>query len=369
MPLKALYAPRQSACILALLAALATCVVVRPHDADAAPALPGEPCQVEPRPTWSETEKWVWSEVCVGEIADLNLHFYRGLEPRSADGWTDGRKLSSVFLETVLLYDPWRSAIPHQGVRIVGAWFDEPIDLVEAEISQEIWLDHSRFTSDVDLSKVRTKFRLTLEDSVLTGSLNMYQAQIGGELDMTGAKVTGALNMDSAKIGGYLSMSDGAEFKEVSLINAQVGSTLNLGGAKVTGVLNMDSANIDGWLLMRNGAEFANVILTAAHVGGTLDLGGAKVTGALNMDSAKVGGHLLMRNGAEFANVICSARTSGVSLASTAPRSLAHLTWIRRPSAAICSCALGSTPNPSTWSLPRLEAIWTCGAPRWQGST
>ena len=103
----------------------------------------------------SDTEKWVWSEVCAGKIADLNLHFGRDLDPHSANGWTDGRKLSSAFLETVLFYDPWRSAIPHQGVRILGAWFDEPIDLVEAEIFQEIRLDHSRFTSDVDLSKVR----------------------------------------------------------------------------------------------------------------------------------------------------------------------------------------------------------------------
>ena len=46
------------------------------------------------------------------------------------------------------------------------------------------------------------------------------------------------------------------------------------------------------------------------------------------MNGANIDGSLLMRSGAEFADVICTAPTSAVSLSSTAPRSLAHLTWI-----------------------------------------
>jgi hypothetical protein len=134
MPLKAPCARRRFPCILAFSIAVASCVVFRPTGGDAAPALPGEPCQVDPRPTWSETEKWVWSQACIGKIADLNRHSDRTLDPHSPEGWTDARKLSSAFLETILLYDPWRSALTHQGMRIVGAWFDQPVDLVEAEV-------------------------------------------------------------------------------------------------------------------------------------------------------------------------------------------------------------------------------------------
>jgi hypothetical protein len=136
--------------------ALFIALVLRTTDVDAAPALPGEPCQVDPRPIWSETEKWVWSRVCVGEIADLNAHFGgEPPEPSSPERWTNERKLSSTFLEAVLLHDPWRIATPRRGVRIVGAWI-EKVDLNEAYITQELWLEGSRFTSDLDLSGMRT---------------------------------------------------------------------------------------------------------------------------------------------------------------------------------------------------------------------
>ena len=151
------------------MAALATCVLVlRPTDANAAPALPGEPCPPEagPRPTWSDTEKWVWNQICVDAIADLNKHFDPGgppLDPRSPDGWTDERKLSSAFLGTILLHDPWRGAIPRGGVRIVGAWFGETVNLDQAEITHEFWLDKSRFTANVGLEGVRTESLVSLQ--------------------------------------------------------------------------------------------------------------------------------------------------------------------------------------------------------------
>ena len=86
---------------------LATDVCFRPTEVDAAPALPGEPCQVEPRATWAETEKWVWDLPLRRRDRDLNEHFnYAGgppLEPQFREGWTDKRKLGSAFLETVLI--------------------------------------------------------------------------------------------------------------------------------------------------------------------------------------------------------------------------------------------------------------------------
>ena len=137
--LKAPHAPRPSASILALVLALTTWVVLRPDGAGAAPALPGELCkEVAPPTARSHTERWVWDQICVGERADLNDHFRQKLDPHSPDGWTDDRKLGSAFLETILLYDPWPSRIPHHGVRISGAWFDEPVDLSEAEITREL---------------------------------------------------------------------------------------------------------------------------------------------------------------------------------------------------------------------------------------
>jgi uncharacterized protein YjbI with pentapeptide repeats len=320
------HARRGLRCILARLVALASAVLWI-VDGHAAPALPGEPCQVDPRETWSETEKWVWNQVCIGEIANLNEHFDSSrpwLDPRSPDGWTEEHKLSSGFLETILLHDPWRSAIPRRGVRIIGAWFEEPLDLVEAEIAYELWLEKTRLTSDVNLRRIRTKSLVSLDGSAVTGTLNMdsasiggplfmrqgaeftqvmlQSAKIGGQLGMTGSKLTGMLNMDSVSIGGHLFMND-AEFTDVDLRSAKIEGQLALIGAKVTGWLDMDSASIGGPLFMREGAEFADVNLNGAKIASQLSLVGARVTGTLDMESTSVGGHLLMHEGAEFAEV------------------------------------------------------------------
>ncbi len=81
------------------------------------------------------------------------------------------RKLSPTFLETILLHDPWRSAIPRQGVRIAGAWFNDTVDFEGAGIAHELWLNRSRFTSNVDLRRVRTASLLPLNGSVINGTL------------------------------------------------------------------------------------------------------------------------------------------------------------------------------------------------------
>jgi uncharacterized protein YjbI with pentapeptide repeats len=289
------------------------------------PALPGEECRVPPHESWSDLERWVWQEVGSGRIADIDAKLGKSADPKKPEDWGPERRLNGRFIETILLHDPWRRAIPRQGVRIVGALFDEPVDLVEAEIAHEFWLVRSRFTSDVDLSGIRTRSLLSLSGSVFTGTLNMDSASIGGDLfmregaefaavelvgakvggqlDITGAKVIGTLNMDAASIGGSLFMHGGAEFAEVILRRAQIGGQLALVRAKVTGTLTMDSASIGGSLFMSEGAEFAAVDLRGAKIEGQLDMTGAKVTGTLDMDSAGIGGSLFMSEGAEFAEV------------------------------------------------------------------
>jgi hypothetical protein len=283
---KAVVAARPSYSWLALLrpvpVVLAILVGTCPITTTAAPALPGEPCQVDSPENllkpWTTTERWVWRQVCTGEIADLNKRFGRILVPREeAECWTDeGRKLrcrterrrlSPAFLETILLHDPWRSALPRRRVRIVGAMFDETIDVDEAELPGELSLDQSRFTASVSLRRIRAPSLISFDGSALTETLNMA----------------------SATIGGPLSMSDGAEFAEVVLSGAEVKGSLSLIGAKVTGTLNMDVATIGGPLFLRDGAEVAEVVLRGADIGGQLDMSGAKVTGTLNMNPATIG--------------------------------------------------------------------------------
>ena len=183
------------------------------------------------------------------------------LDPRSSEGWTEERKLSSGFLEAILLHDPWRGAIPRQGIRIIGAWIEEPVDLLGAEIAHQLWLDKARLDFDVDLRRIRTKSLVSLDGSAVTGKLKMNEASLGSDLFM-----------------------GDAEFADVNLAGAQIGAQLSLIGAKVTGTLNMAGANIGGPLFMRENTEFAEVFMRAAKIGGQLDMTDARVTRTLNMD-------------------------------------------------------------------------------------
>jgi uncharacterized protein YjbI with pentapeptide repeats len=307
-------------------------------DEASGPALPGEQCRVPPRESWSDLEKWVWHEIGSGRIADINAHLGKTADPRKPDDWGPERRLSTAFLEVMLLHDPWRSTIPRRGVRIVGAWFDETVDLVEAEIAHELRLSRSRFTSEFYLVRLQMQSLLSLYGSVITGTLNMDSAIVGGgmhmgngaqfadvrlrgarienQLNLVGAKVTGRLNMNSASIAGALLMREGAEceraeFGEVDLRGARIQGPLELVGAKVTGGLNINSSSIGGPLLMSKGAEFTEVDLRGARIEGSLNLVGAKVTGPLAMDGVRIAAALLME-GAEFTQVILrGARING----------------------------------------------------------
>lgn len=238
-------------------------------DEEIGPALPGEACRVPPHEGWSDLEEWVWHEIGSGRIADINAKLGQTADPKEPDDWGAERRLGARFLEIMLLYDPWRSAIPRQGVRIVGALFDEPVNLIEADIRHEFWLHQSRFTSNVDLHRIRTRSLLSLEGSVFTGTLIM----------------------DSASIGGDLFMRQGAEFAEVWLRGAKVGGQLDMTGAKVTGTLIMDGASIGGDLFMGEGTFTKPIDPIFVRIGGILDLRDATLT-RLDLTGTRIEGEL-----------------------------------------------------------------------------
>ena len=300
-------------------------------------ALPGEKCRVEPLRGWTEPEKWVWGEICAGRNADFNKRLGEKLDPRNPKHnkkWMDGRrKLSSSFLRTILLNEPFRSAIPHRGVWIIAAYFKDEIDLRDASIQRLLALHSSLFNSPVNMSRFKTtKFisftgsrfegALEMDSATIGGSLLMRNAEfkqallrgskVGGQLLMDGSKFKGKINMDSVTIGGSLHMRD-AEFKEIRLRGSKVGGQLSMLGSKFKGKLNMDSVTIGGILLMQN-AEFKEIRLRGSKVGGQLSMLGSKFDGMLSMNSASVGSHLFMSKKAEFKNVDLIASKIGGGL-------------------------------------------------------
>lgn len=255
------------------------------------PALPGESCQTDPLGSWTPQEKWVWKQACEGKIADFNKpQDYGGkLDPRKSEDWPLNRVLRPGFLETILLHEPYRSALTRHGVHIHGAWFREPLDLSCATLTHSLYLEYSLFESDVDLNRLKTS-RL---------------------IHLGGSKFQSKLDMDAIQVDGGLFLRDGAEFTDVVLILARIGGNLDMHGSQFNGKLRMDSMEVRGSILMHK-AKFAKVNLLGATMGGDLAMGGSKFTGKLEMDRVDVGDTLFMNRGAEFADVdLGSAKTGG----------------------------------------------------------
>lgn len=260
------------------------------------PTLPGEPCQVAPHTGWSDLEAWVWQEIGSGRIADINQKLGWCPLPADPDGWGPERQLSSAFLETILLRDPWRSAIPRQGVLIVGALFRETLDLRRAELSRLLSLGSCRFEAPVLFSGLRTSWDLSLQRSALTHEITLDSARIGGslflrnhavftrivlrgaeiqgQLTLADASVSKALDLQLTRIGSSLFMSRG-HFTDVLCYKARIKGELSLVLGSVKGKLDIQAVVIDSDVLL-GGSTFQEILLGGARVGGQVRLDSVK---------------------------------------------------------------------------------------------
>ena len=317
-----------------------------PYEHESYLALPNQKCRISPLLEWTEPEKWVWEKICEGKVANFNKRPdappFNPREQKDSENLSD-RILRSGFLETILLHESFRSAIPRQGVHIIGAYFPEPIDLSDASIDRPLILALSRFRSKVDMNRLTTSSFIALRGSAFNdmlemdavtveGSLFMRDraefnqevvlagAKVGGQIDMRGSKFNGKLNMGSVTVEGSLRMGDRAEFnQEVVLAGVKVGGHIGMSNSKFNGNLHMDFVTVGHSLFMRDRAEFnQEVVLAGAKVGGQIDMRGSKFNGKLNMGSVTVEGSLRMgkvgKNEAKFREVNLSGANIGSAL-------------------------------------------------------
>ena len=260
---------------------------------------------MKPQQKWSEAEHFVWEKTCAGEQADFNSRENKKLDPKSPDGWDNSRRLSSEFLETILFEKPFREVVTRKGVRIIGAYFPEKIDLEDGHLPWSLELHHSRFENGPNMNGLQAERRVSLKGSVVKGKLDLKAAsisdallmndatfakvdlrgaQIKGQLAMIGATVKSTLIMDSVLIGGALLMAS-ATLKEAHLRAAQIKSQLSMRCITITGKLDLGAASTGSHLLM-DGATLSEVDLRGAQIKDQLVMSGARVKGTLIMASA-----------------------------------------------------------------------------------
>jgi hypothetical protein len=164
---------------------------------------PQQPRHPTAPPEWRPSEQWVWERLCEGEIADFKDRDGKKLDPSDPTAWDDTRTVSTIFLETVLLQEPYCRAVPRQGVRIVGARFEEVFALEGARVGHILWLARTRFERKVTLSGVKSTSSLSLAGSCFAGRLDLNGLEVKGSLFMDRAQFAEAV-LDSAWIGGRL---------------------------------------------------------------------------------------------------------------------------------------------------------------------
>jgi uncharacterized protein YjbI with pentapeptide repeats len=240
---------------------LAICLPLVSALAQPAPTLPFESCQTPPHPSWSNVEHHIWNSfICVNQAADLS--------ERSEED----RRISARFLRTILFNDPWRSAAPAKGVRLIGAIFDEPVDLENVKIEHDLVLDRTVFLKPVSLITANIEGDLSFDDSSFKGGLEAEGISVSRSLFLNRSELT-----------------------KLELTRAKVGGTLHFDDIRITGPLTMGVTTVGAGLLARR-ANLRDIDLVASKIGGNLELVDAKIEGRLEMDSAVVGAHVIARH-------------------------------------------------------------------------
>jgi uncharacterized protein YjbI with pentapeptide repeats len=181
-------------------------------------------------------EEWILERVALGEIANLKDQF-----PNEAD-----RVISAKFLEKLLTNSLEAVEVHRQGVRITHAVLIEPIDLENAEIPHETWLDNCRFENKVNLSQSRISKSLSFDESSFsTADFNgmkvdyasfFRKASFAGPVDFSGAEIMRNFEADEAQ---FTNPEQAANFNSV-----RVGGYATIGKASFAGPVDFSGAEI-----------------------------------------------------------------------------------------------------------------------------
>jgi hypothetical protein len=155
---------------LGLAGGLAICLEVGAPDLSWAK---GQTDLVEPAQYWTSVERWAWSQIKLGEVADFNKHCGTPrLDPTDEKDkrWQDDcRELPARFLQDLLTQAPCREQVPSKGVWILGARILGDIDLENAKLIRAIQIYDSRIEGAISLRRAHMESLIFLAGSLLNG--------------------------------------------------------------------------------------------------------------------------------------------------------------------------------------------------------
>ena len=262
-------------------------------------------------------ENWVVAQVTAGKEADLREKF-----PNELD-----RKLGAHFLEDLLTGELLGVKPQRTGVRISGATIEEPIDLSNAQIAYEVWLDYCQFMRPVMFLQASFARRATFEETRFKADANFGAMKVGDAIVFTKAVFEGPVNFSEAQVGNF--EANEAQFHNTDQVagfkSIKVGHSAFFNGAVFVGPVNFGFADVAG-NFEADGAKFQNKEKAASFnsmkVGGYASFNDAVFEGPVMFVQADITG-IFMVGKAKFQNKEKEASFSGMkTLARVGPRML-----------------------------------------------
>ena len=303
---------------------------------------------------WTAQETWAWTNVCRGERAVLSDRF-----PPAQ------RTISPRFLRSILLLEPYRTALGDASVEISAARFDK-LYFGGATLSRSLALDNSEFTDTADFSGADVR-NFACNHCVFRRDL-LFPNSKATNITLVDASLS-RIDVSAAQISGVLDLSTSAK-RFAPSITAATTDTPFLGDVDASGVrvtfvdvryrpvhaLDFGAAHVSGNLLLSNVSATGAVVVREGHIDEKLDLARSNLP-IVDLGSAIVGRSVILQD-TTSARIRADAISVGQdfvvagSLDANAPCSRTnHIDWIDLGGARI-----GGTIDASRIRIGRLDA-------------
>lgn len=282
-------------CALALLItqapASAQLSLEAPVTPTACPQVPDQVIGAAEVQSWNDCDKWVWE--CVRKGGEANLFAKECVELRSdrsrelrrlykyapfvdPDQYKDSNGISKGFLFDILTKREYADALTATGIRILGGYFADPVNLENVTTDKNLVFDVSIFKKGVRLTNFKSDRNFSLDGSNVRGAFYLKRANIGGTLFFEEA-VFDLLDASDARFGGSVDGPSSVFNAPFRLDRVRVEGKVSLIRARLTELTAFDT-EIGSKLELRH-----------ADVRGRIDLTGAKVSGDVRLQRLKFG--------------------------------------------------------------------------------
>ena len=259
---------------------------------------------------WTDTERWAWSQIAAGQTADFDVPCRASPATADDSAWNDPcRTVRGFVLEQMLTRTPWRDAIQHRGLWLIGARVTGDLDLANAHFAPAMLLTRSRIEGDVLLARARFDSFLAFDGSLITGAINGAGMASESDVSLSDGRQLGpqdpsagiveaqkSVTFRNARIKGSLLLNRGHFEQMVDLRGAHVDEDVQTSGADFKAALWAGSMQIGGKLSINATRFGGDALFPNSTIGGLVDASESTFAQQLNLVDGHVAGDVFINN-------------------------------------------------------------------------